>query len=61
MPAGLVAIAVGMIIAGDRPVRSRARWPESEGVRRRLANFGFSVLLPAFGRVSGFDLGINVR
>ncbi len=62
IPAGLVAIAAGMLIAwgsnlfGLEPRRHRAR----QDVSAAFSNFGFSVPLPAFGHVfSGFEfLGI---
>ena len=61
MPAGLVAIAVGMIIAwGSNLFGLGLGGLSLKGVGDAFANFGFSVPLPAFGHVfSGFEfLGI---
>jgi AGZA family xanthine/uracil permease-like MFS transporter len=61
MPAGLVAIAVGMIIAwGSNLFGLGLGGLSLKGVGDAVANFGFSVPLPAFGHVfSGFEfLGI---
>lgn len=61
MPAGLVAIAVGMIIAwGSNLFGLGLGGLSLKGVGDAFANFGFSVPLPAFGLVfSGFEfLGI---
>ncbi|MGJ5201236.1 MULTISPECIES: regulator [unclassified Bradyrhizobium] len=61
LPAGLVAIAVGMIIAwGSNLFGLGLGGLSVKGVGDAFANFGFSVPLPAFGTVfSGFEyLGI---
>ncbi|MBR1275308.1 regulator [Bradyrhizobium sp. AUGA SZCCT0283] len=61
MPAGLVAIAVGMIIAwGSNLFGLGLGGLSLKGVGDAFANFGFSVPLPAVGHVfSGFEfLGI---
>ena len=61
MPAGLVAIAVGMVIAwGSNLFGLGLGGLSLKGVGDAFANFGFSVPLPAFGHVfSGFEfLGI---
>jgi AGZA family xanthine/uracil permease-like MFS transporter len=61
MPAGLVAIAVGMIIAwGSNLFGLGLGGLSLKGVGDAFANFGFSVPLPAIGHVfSGFEfLGI---
>lgn len=61
MPAGLVAIAVGMIVAwGSNLFGLGLGGLSLKGVGDAFANFGFSVPLPAFGHVfSGFEfLGI---
>src|SRR6187431_2937430 len=61
MPAGLVAIAVGMIIAwGSNLFGLGLGGLSLKGLGDAFANFGFSVPLPAFGYVfSGFEfLGI---
>ncbi|WKA27216.1 regulator [Bradyrhizobium roseum] len=61
MPAGLIAIAVGMIIAwGSNLFGLGLGGLSLKGVGDAFANFGFSVPLPAFGHVfSGFEfLGI---
>jgi AGZA family xanthine/uracil permease-like MFS transporter len=61
MPAGLVAIAVGMIIAwGSNLFGLGLGGLSIKGVGDAFANFGFSVPLPAIGHVfSGFEfLGI---
>ena len=61
MPAGLVAIAVGMIIAwGSNLFGLGLGGLSIKGVGDAFANFGFSVPLPAIGQVfSGFEfLGI---
>jgi adenine/guanine/hypoxanthine permease len=61
IPAGLVAIAVGMIIAwGSNLFGLGLGGLSVEGVGDAFANFGFSVPLPALGQVfSGFEfLGI---
>ena len=61
MPAGLVAIAVGMIIAwGSNLFGLGLGGLSVKGVGDAFANFGFSVPLPAVGHVfSGFEfLGI---
>jgi AGZA family xanthine/uracil permease-like MFS transporter len=61
MPAGLVAIAVGMIIAwGSNLFGLGLGGLSLKGLSDAFANFGFSVPLPAFGHVfSGFEfLGI---
>ncbi|UPK06576.1 regulator [Bradyrhizobium sp. 170] len=61
MPAGLVAIAVGMLIAwGSNLFGFGLGGLSLKGVGDAFANFGFSVPLPAFGLVfSGFEfLGI---
>src|SRR5438128_517111 len=61
MPAGLVAIAVGMIIAwGSNLFGLGLGGLSIKGVGDAFANFGFSVPLPAVGHVfSGFEfLGI---
>ncbi len=61
MPAGLVAIAVGMIIAwGSNLFGLGLGGLSVKGVGDAFANFGFSVPLPAIGHVfSGFEfLGI---
>jgi AGZA family xanthine/uracil permease-like MFS transporter len=61
MPAGLVAIAVGMIIAwGSNLFGLGLGGLSLKGVGDAFASFGFSVPLPAFGYVfSGFEfLGI---
>jgi AGZA family xanthine/uracil permease-like MFS transporter len=57
MPAGLVAIAVGMIIAwGSNLFGLGLGGLSLKGVGDAFANFGFSVPLPAFGLVfSGFE------
>src|SRR6476659_1392984 len=61
IPAGLVAIAVGMIIAwGSNLFGLGIGGVSLKGVGDAFASFGFSVPLPAFGQVfSGFEfLGI---
>jgi AGZA family xanthine/uracil permease-like MFS transporter len=61
IPAGLVAIAVGMIIAwGSNLFGLNLGGLSIKGVGDAFANFGFSVPLPAIGQVfSGFEfLGI---
>jgi AGZA family xanthine/uracil permease-like MFS transporter len=61
MPAGLVAIAVGMIIAwGSNLFGLGLGGLSLKGVGDAFASFGFSVPLPAFGHVfSGFEfLGV---
>ncbi|WP_316163525.1 regulator [Bradyrhizobium sp. SZCCHNRI20481] len=61
LPAGLVAIAVGMIIAwGSNLFGLGLGGLSVKGVGDAFANFGFSVPLPAFGTVfSGFEyLGV---
>ncbi len=61
IPAGLVAIAVGMVIAwGSNLFGIGIGGVSLEGVRSAFSNFGFSVPLPAFDHVfSGFEfLGI---
>src|SRR3989475_5579189 len=61
MPAGLVAIAAGMLIAwGSNLFGLGLGGLSLKGVGDAFANFGFSVPLPAFGHVfSGFEfLGI---
>ena len=61
MPAGLVAIAVGMVIAwGSNLFGLGLGGLSLKGVGDAFANFGFSVPLPAIGHVfSGFEfLGI---
>lgn len=61
LPAGLVAIAVGMVIAWGSNVFGLSLGGLSvKGVGDAFANFGFSVPLPAFGTVfSGFEyLGV---
>jgi AGZA family xanthine/uracil permease-like MFS transporter len=61
IPAGLVAIAVGMIIAwGSNLFGLGLGGLSLKGVGDAFANFGFSVPIPAFGEVfSGFEfLGI---
>jgi len=61
IPAGLVAIAVGMLIAwGSNLFGLGLGGLSLKGVAAGFANFGFSVPLPAFGQVfSGFEfLGI---
>src|SRR3981189_456031 len=61
IPAGLVAIAVGMIIAwGSNLFGLGVGGLSVKGVGDAFASFGFSVPLPAFGQVfSGFEfLGI---
>ncbi len=61
MPAGLVAIVVGMAIAwGSNLFGSGIGGMSLQNVTGAFANFGFSVPLPAFGAVfSGFEfLGI---
>ena len=61
IPAGLVAIAVGMLIAwGSNLFGLGLGGLSVKGVGDAFANFGFSVPLPAFGQVfSGFEfLGI---
>jgi adenine/guanine/hypoxanthine permease len=61
IPAGLVAIAVGMLIAwGSNLFGLGLGGLSLKGVAAAFANFGFSVPLPAFGQVfSGFEfLGI---
>ena len=62
IPAGLVAIAVGTLIAwGSTALGLELRRHEPRQARRRpFANFGFSVPLPAIGHVfSGFEfLGV---
>ena len=58
IPAGLVAIAVGMLIAwGSQSVRPRLRRLERrQGVADAFTNFGFSVPMPAVDHVfSGFE------
>ena len=53
IPAGLVAIAAGMLIAwGSNAVRPRTSAASaSRALGEAFANFGFSVPLPAFGQV----------
>jgi len=61
IPAGLVAIAVGMVIAwGSNLFGIGIGGVSLEGVKSAFSNFGFSVPLPAFDHVfSGFEfLGI---
>src|SRR6202789_2706382 len=61
IPAGLVAIAVGMIIAwGSNLLSFNLGGLSVKGVGDAFAGFGFSVPLPAFGQVfSGFEfLGV---
>ena len=61
IPAGLVAIAAGMLIAwGSTLFGSGIGGVSIAGVKSAFTNFGFSVPLPAFSHVfSGFDyLGI---
>ena len=61
IPAGLVAIAVGMIIAwGSNLVGLGYGGLSLEGLRGAFTNFGFSVPIPAIGHVfSGFEfLGV---
>src|SRR5216110_3584974 len=61
IPAGLVAIAVGMIIAwGSNILGLGIGGLSLEGLRGAFTNFGFSVPLPAVGQVfSGFEfLGV---
>ena len=61
IPAGLVAIAVGMLIAwGSTLFGAGIGGVSASGVVAAFSNFGFSVPLPAFGHVfSGFEfLGI---
>ncbi|MGJ5142512.1 regulator [Bradyrhizobium oligotrophicum] len=61
LPAGLVAIAVGMVIAwGSNLFGLGLGGLSVKGVGDAFANFGFSVPLPAFGTVfSGFEyLGV---
>ncbi|WP_315776366.1 MULTISPECIES: regulator [unclassified Bradyrhizobium] len=61
LPAGLVAIAVGMVIAwGSNLFGLGLGGLSLKGVGDAFANFGFSVPLPAFGTVfSGFEyLGV---
>src|SRR5437660_3069628 len=61
IPAGLVAIAVGMIIAWGSNVFGLDYGGMSlDGLRGAFANFGFSVPIPAFNHVfSGFEfLGV---
>ena len=61
IPAGLVAIAVGMVIAwGSNLFGIGIGGVSVEGVKSAFSNFGFSVPLPAFDHVfSGFEfLGI---
>ncbi len=61
LPAGLIAIAVGMIIAwGSNLFGLGIGGLSVKGVGDAFANFGFSVPIPAFGAVfSGFEfLGI---
>jgi AGZA family xanthine/uracil permease-like MFS transporter len=61
IPAGLVAIAVGMLIAwGSNLFGIGIGGVSIEGVKSAFSNFGFSVPLPAFDHVfSGFEfLGI---
>ncbi len=61
IPAGLVAIAAGMIIAwGSNLLGLGIGGLSLKGLADSFANFGFSVPLPAFGQVfSGFEfLGI---
>jgi len=57
MPAGLVAIAVGMLIAwGSTAFGFSIGGMSVKGLTDSLANFGFSIPLPAFGHVfSGFE------
>ncbi len=61
IPAGLIAIAVGMVIAwGSNAVGLNYGGMSLDKLGASLANFGFSVPLPAFGHVfSGFSyLGV---
>ena len=61
IPAGLVAIAAGMLIAwGSTLFGPGIGGVSAAGVKSAFSNFGFSVPLPAFGHVfSGFDyLGV---
>jgi len=61
IPAGLVAIAVGSLIAwGSTALGYNYGGMTSENVRQAIASFGFSVPLPAFGHIfSGFQfLGV---
>src|ERR1700751_2471924 len=61
IPAGLVAIAVGMLIAWGSNLFGLGYGGLSlEGLRGAFANFGFSVPMPAFNHVfSGFEfLGV---
>jgi AGZA family xanthine/uracil permease-like MFS transporter len=61
MPAGLVAIAVGSLIAwGSTALGYNFGGMSGAGLASSFSNFGFSVPLPAFGHVfSGFEyLGI---
>jgi adenine/guanine/hypoxanthine permease len=61
IPAGLVAIVVGMIIAwGSNLFGLNYGGLSADGLAKALSGFGFSVPLPAFGTVfSGFEyLGI---
>src|SRR6266568_7421451 len=61
IPAGLVAIAVGMIIAWGSNVFGLGYGGLSlEGLRGAFSNFGFSVPIPAFNHIfSGFEyLGV---
>ena len=61
IPAGLVAIAVGMIIAwGSNLLGLNLGGLSVKGVGDAFANFGFSLPIPAVGQIfSGFDyLGI---